>query len=332
MDLKTNYLGLTLNSPLVVSACPISEKVDRIKKCEDAGAGAIVLYSLFEEQLESEQYSLHYHTTEGTYQFAESLTYFPQWDEYRLEPDKYLELIKNAKETVDMPVIASLNGKTTGGWTEFAKKMEQAGADAIELNIYFTPTDFNQSGADIEKLYLDILKSVKSNVKVPVALKLSPFFSNMAYMAKQFDEAGVDALVLFNRFYQPDIDLEELEVKPNLYLSHSSSNRVPMRWIAILYQNIKADLAATTGIHTGEDAAKVILTGAKAAMLCSALIKNGIDHIKVIEDGLRKYMEYKEYASVKEMTGVMSHHNLKTKDTSPYERAQYMKILTDYKF
>lgn len=332
MDLKTKYMGLSLNSPLVVSASPISEKLENIKKCEDSGAGAIVLYSLFEEQLEHEQYSLHYHTTAGTYGSAEALSYFPDWDEYRLEPDKYLELIRKAKEAVSMPIIASLNGKTIGGWTEFAKKMQDAGADALELNIYFTPTDLNKTGAEIEATYLEIMKSVRSQVSIPVALKLSPYFSNIANVAKQLDEAGANALVLFNRYYQPDIDLDNMEVTPNLLLSHSSSMRMPMRWIAILYKQLKADLAATSGIHSGKDAAKVILTGAKAVQMCSALLKNGIGYIREIESGLKNFMEEKEYASIEQMTGVMSHFNLKTKDASPYERAQYMKTLTNYKF
>lgn len=332
MDIKSNYMGLALSSPIVVSASPISEKVENIKKCEDAGAGAIVLYSLFEEQLEHEQYSLHYHTTVGTYSFAESLTYFPDWDEYRLEPDKYLELIRKAKEAVKMPVIASLNGKTIGGWTEFAKKMQDAGADAIELNVYFTPTDINKTGLDIENTYIDILKAVKSYVSIPVAIKISPYFSNIANMANRLDEAGANALVLFNRFYQPDINLEELEVVPNLVLSNSSDIRLPLRWIAILYKQLKADLAATSGIHTGEDAAKILLSGAKAIQICSSLLKNGINHIKDVENGLTRFMEEKEYESVAQMQGVMSHFNMKTKDASPYERAQYMKTLTNYKF
>ncbi len=332
MDIKSNYMGLALSSPIVVSASPISEKVENIKKCEDAGAGAIVLYSLFEEQLEHEQYSLHYHTTVGTYSFAESLTYFPDWDEYRLEPDKYLELIRKAKEAVKMPVIASLNGKTIGGWTEFAKKMQDAGADAIELNVYFTPTDINKTGLDIENTYIDILKAVKSYVSIPVAIKISPYFSNIANMANRLDEAGANALVLFNRFYQPDINLEELEVVPNLVLSNSSDIRLSLRWIAILYKQLKADLAATSGIHTGEDAAKILLSGAKAIQICSSLLKNGINHIKDVENGLTRFMEEKEYESVAQMQGVMSHFNMKTKDASPYERAQYMKTLTNYKF
>lgn len=329
MDLKTKYLGMTLRSPIVVSASPLTEYIQNIKMMEDAGAGAVVLHSLFEEQIRLEQQELHYHTTHGTESFAESLSYFPEPEDYKLGPEEYLEQIRKAKEAVNIPIIASLNGSTIGGWTEYAKEMEQAGADAIELNVYYIPTDMTLSGANVEQTYIDILRSVKSAIDVPVAIKLSPFFSNMANMARRLDDAGANALVLFNRFYQPDIDLEEFEVKPNVILSTSHAMRLPMRWIAILKDKIAADLAATSGIHTGIDIVKMLLVGSNVTMVCSALLKHGIFHIRNMENHLVEWMEQNEYESVEEMIGAMSQQ--KTMDPSAFERAQYMKALTYYK-
>jgi dihydroorotate dehydrogenase (fumarate) len=329
MDLKTKYLGMTLRSPIVVSASPLTEYIQNIKMMEDAGAGAVVLHSLFEEQIRLEQQELHYHTTHGTESFAESLSYFPEPEDYKLGPEEYLDQIRKAKETVKIPIIASLNGSTIGGWTEYAKEMEKAGADAIELNVYYIPTDMSLSGANVEQTYIDILRSVKSAINVPVAIKLSPFFSNMANMAQRLDDAGANALVLFNRFYQPDLDLEEFEVNPNVILSTSHAMRLPMRWIAILKDKIAADLAATSGIHTGIDVVKMLLVGAQVAMVCSALLKHGIFHIQNMENHLVEWMEQNEYESVEEMIGAMSQQ--KTTDPSAFERAQYMKALTYYK-
>jgi len=329
MDLKTKYLGLTLRSPLVVSASPLSEYVQNIKMMEDAGAGAVVLYSLFEEQIRLEQHELHYHTSMGTDSFVEAQSYFPEADEYKMGPEQYLEHIRKCKEAVDIPIIASLNGSTIGGWTEYAKEMEKAGADAIELNVYYIPSDMSLSGANVEQTYIDILRSVKSAVDVPVAIKLSPFFSNMANMAQRLDDAGANGLVLFNRFYQPDIDLEEFEVTPNVQLSTSQAMRLPMRWIAILKDKIAADLAATSGIHTGIDVVKMLLVGANVTMICSALLKHGIFHLQNIEKHLVEWMEQNEYQAVEEMIGAMSQQ--KTADPSAFERAQYMKALTYYK-
>lgn len=328
MDLSTKYLGLTLKSPLVASASPLSEDINNLKKLEDAGIGAVVLHSLFEEQIRLEQEEANFHATAGTEAFAESLSYFPEVEDYKLGPELYLEHIQKSKAAVDVPIIASLNGSSLGGWTEYAKEMESAGADAIELNIYNIPTDANMSGADVEQQYIDILKAVKGAVKIPVALKLSPFFSNFSNMAKRFDEAGADSLVLFNRFYQPDIDLEEFEVTPNLLLSQSNAMRLPMRWIAILKDNIKADLAATSGIHTGTDVIKMLLVGANVAMLCSSLLKHGVNHVKNIEDHMVQWMKEKEYNSINELQGSMSQG--KTSDPGSYERAQYMKAITKY--
>jgi len=319
---------MTLKSPLVASASPLSEDVGNIKKLEDAGIGAVVLYSLFEEQLRLEQEEYNFHTTQGTDAFAESLSYFPEVEDYKLGPELYLEHIQKAKASVDVPIIASLNGSTLGGWTDYAKEFEMAGADAIELNIYYIPTDLDMPGSEVENQYVEILKAVKGAVKIPVALKLSPFFSNFSNMAKKLDEAGVDSLVLFNRFYQPDIDLDEFEVTPNLLLSQSSAMRLPMRWVAILKDSIKADLAATSGIHTGTDVIKMLMVGANATMLCSSLLKHGINHVKNIEDHMKQWMRENNYASVTEMQGSMSQQ--KSADPSSFERAQYMKAITKY--
>ncbi len=236
MDLTTTYLGLQLRSPLVVgAAAPLTEDIDNIKRMEDAGAAAVVLHSLFEEQLSQEQFELHHHLEYGTYSFAEALTYFPEPEDFHVGPEEYLNHIRQAKEMVNIPIIPSLNGSTLGGWTDYARQLEQAGADALELNIYYVPTDFDLTAMQVESNYLNILRSVKSAVSIPVAIKLSPFFSNMANMAKQLTEAGADGLVLFNRFYQPDINIEALEVQPNVLLSTPQAMRLPMRWLAILY-------------------------------------------------------------------------------------------------
>jgi dihydroorotate dehydrogenase (fumarate) len=328
MDLSTKYLGMTLRSPLVASASPLSEDINNIKKLEAAGVGAVVLYSLFEEQLRLEQEEYNFHTTHGTEAFAESLSYFPEVDDYKLGPELYLEHIQKAKKAVDIPIIASLNGSSLGGWTDYAREFEAAGADAIELNIYYIPTDSGMTGAEVEQQYIDILKAVKGAVKVPVALKLSPFFSNFSNMAIRLDEAGADGLVLFNRFYQPDIDLDEFKVTPNLLLSQSSAMRLPMRWIAILKDSIKADLAATSGIHTGTDVIKMLMVGANVTMLCSSLLKHGINHVKNIEDHMKQWMRENDYKSVSELQGSMSQH--RTADPSSFERAQYMKAITKY--
>ena len=328
MDLSTKYLGLTLRSPLVASASPLSEEISNIKKLEDAGIGAIVLHSLFEEQIRLEQEEYNFHTTQGTEAFAESLSFFPEVEDYKLGPELYLEHIKKAKNAVDVPVIASLNGSSLGGWTNYAKEIEAAGADALELNIYNIPTNADMTGAEVEQQYVEILKAVKSAVKIPVALKLSPFFSNFSNVAKQFDEAGADALVLFNRFYQPDIDLEEFDVTPNLLLSQSNAMRLPMRWIAILKDNIKADLAATSGIHTGTDVIKMLLVGANVTMLCSSLLKHGIQHVKNIEEHMKQWMRENDYESLNELQGSMSQQ--KSADPGAFERAQYMKAITKY--
>jgi dihydroorotate dehydrogenase (fumarate) len=325
IDLSTTYLGLALRTPLVASASPLSRDLEGIRRLEDAGASAIVLYSLFEEQLRQEAADLDYHLAAGTESFAESLTYFPQASEFQTGPEGYLEHVHKAKSATRIPIIASLNGSTLGGWTDFARRIEEAGADALECNIYYIPTDPDLESADVEQTYLDILGAVKDAVEIPVAVKLSPFFSNMANMAKRLDEAGADGLVLFNRFYQPDIDLEELELRPNVLLSTPQALRLPLTWIGILYGRIKADLAATGGVHGAEDAIKLLMVGANVTMLCSALMRNGINHIRHVERGLREWMEEHEYESVRQMQGSMS--QMRCPDPGAFERAQYMRAV-----
>lgn len=329
MDLSTRYMGLQLKNPLVPSASPLSRSVDSIRQLEDAGAAAVVMYSIFEEQFHHEARELAHFLTFGTESFAEALTYFPDPGEFNLGPEEYLELLAKAKKAVGIPIIGSLNGYTSGGWISTAKEMEQAGASAIELNVYYIPTDPDRSGAEVEQMYIDILKAVKESIQIPVAIKLSPYFSSFANMAKKLDEAGADALVLFNRFYQPDIDLEKLEVVPNVTLSTSASVRVPLRWIAILYGKIKADLAATSGVHTADDVLKMLMGGASVTMLCSSLLRHGPGHISVILANLEKWMEEREYESVTQMRGSMSQKSVR--EPAAFERANYMKALNRYR-
>jgi dihydroorotate dehydrogenase (fumarate) len=328
MDLTTNYLGLKLRSPLVVSASPLSEDVDNIKRMADAGAAAVVLYSLFEEQLRHDRLELHHHLENGTNSFAEALSYFPEPSEYRLGPEEYLKHIAAAKKATGIPIIASLNGSSAGGWTSFAKQIQQAGADALELNIYYIPTSLELTGTEVEMTYLDILKAVKANVTMPVAVKLSPFFSNMANMAKRLDQAGANGLVLFNRFYQPDIELESLEVKPNILLSTPMAMRLPLRWIALLYGRLNASLAATSGIHRASDALKMLMAGADVTMLCSTMLRHGIPQIAAIERDMIDWMDEREYESVEQLKGSLSQKNCA--EPAAFERAQYMKALTGY--
>ncbi len=325
MDLTTKYLGMQLRTPLVASASPLSQEISGIRALEDAGASAVVLYSLFEEQLRQESQSLEYHLNAGTESFAESLTYFPQPREFRTGPDEYLKHIVQAKAAVNIPIIASLNGATLGGWTEYARSVEAAGADAIECNIYSIPSDLETSSTSIENTYLDILRAIKLTVHIPVAVKLSPFFSNLANMAKRLDATGADGLVLFNRFYQPDIDLDLLEITPRVILSSPHELRLPMTWIGILYGRLRANLAATTGIHGAEDVIKLLMAGADVTMMCSSLLRHGVGHLRKVEAGLRQWMETHEYESVRQMQGSMS--QLRCADPGAFERAQYMRAV-----
>jgi dihydroorotate dehydrogenase (fumarate) len=325
IDLSTNYLGLQLRTPLVASASPLSHELNGIRRLEDVGASAVVLYSLFEEQIRQENVNLEHHLEAGTESFAESLTYFPQSLDFHAGPEEYLEHIVKAKEAVDIPIIASLNGATLGGWTEYARRIERAGADALECNIYFLPTDMDAPSAKIENIYLDIVRAVRLAVHIPVAVKLSPFFSNTANMAKRLDATGADGLVLFNRFYQPDIDLENLAIRPNVLLSTPQDLRLPLTWIGILYGRIKASLAATSGIHQAEDVVKMLMVGASATMMCSILLREGPEHVRFVERQLERWMADHEYESVRQMQGSMS--QLRSADPSAFERAQYMRAV-----
>jgi dihydroorotate dehydrogenase (fumarate) len=330
MDLSTTYLGLKLRTPLVPSAAqPLTENVDNIKRMEDAGAAAVVMHSLFEEQLSQDRREIYESMTQGTESFAEALTYFPEPSEFHIGPELYLNNIANAKAAVKIPVIASLNGSTAGGWVSYAKKIQQAGADAIELNIYWIPTDPSLSSIRIEDTYVDILRSVKEQVGIPVAVKLSPFFTNFANMARRLEAVGADGLTLFNRFYQPDIDLESLEVTPNILLSTPMAMRLPLRWIAILRDQVGLSLAATSGIHRATDAIKMLMAGADVTMLCSALLRHGVKHIATVENDISAWLEEHEYESVKQLQGSMSQRNCP--DPAEFERAQYTRAISSYK-
>jgi len=328
MDISTTYLGLKLKSPIVPSAGPLSQEISNIRQMEDAGAGAAVLYSLFEEQLEHEDLELNYHTTPAE-SFAEATSYFSNPFDYKLGPDEYLEHIRKAKAAVDIPIIASLNGKSLGGWIDYSKKIEEAGADALELNIYLLATDIEKRSEDIERNYIHIVRRVRSEIKIPIAVKMHPFFSSTAWMANELSKAGANGLVLFNRFYQPDINLETLEVEPKVILRTPFEMRLPLRWIAILYEQTNADLAATSGIYTEEDVIKMIMAGASVTQMLSCLLKFGIGHIADVLTRMKSWMEEKEYESVKQMKGSMSYMNVT--DPAKFERANYMKVLHSYK-
>lgn len=330
MDLTTTYMGLELRSPLMVgAAAPLTEDIDNLKRIEDAGAGAVVLHSLFEEQIRQDSLELHHHLQHGTHSFAEALTYFPEPEIFHVGPDAYLEHIRKAKEMIGIPIVGSLNGSTQGGWTDYARSIQQAGADALELNIYAIPTDLHLTAAEIEQQYLDVLKAVKSVVTIPVAVKLSPYFTSLANMAYRLTLEGANGLVLFNRFYQPDIDVEALEVRPNVLLSTPQDMRLPMRWIAILYGRVQADLAGTGGIQKGVDAVRMLMAGAKVTMIVGALLRHGIEHLRDLDRELRHWMEEHEYGSVQQLQGSMS--QLYCPNPSEFERVQYMKAIQTYK-
>lgn len=330
MNLETKYLGLTLKNPLVPSASPLSSDLSNVKKMEDAGASAVVLYSLFEEQIIHENRALdHFLTTTGE-SYAEALSYFPEPEEYHnLEADDYLEHIARLKQEVEIPVIASLNGVSKGGWMSYAKRMEEAGADALELNIYYIAASPDMTSETVEKMYLENLKTVKNSVNIPVSIKLGPYFSAFANMATKLETAGADGLVLFNRFYQPDIDLEVLDVTPGLELSRSFEKRLPLRWIAILRPHLGCSLAATTGVHTAEDVIKMLLVGADVVMMTSLLLKKGIGTIRILIEGLEDWMDEKGYESVGQMQGAMS--SASVAEPAAFERANYLKILQSFR-
>jgi dihydroorotate dehydrogenase (fumarate) len=329
LDLTTTYLGLRLEHPVVASASPLSYTLEGIEQLAEAGAAAVVMYSLFEEQIELESHALHHYLEYGTHSYAEALDYFPKAHEFNLGPQEYLELICTAKERVPIPIIGSLNGASAGGWTEYARLIEQAGADALELNLYYLPTDPTLTGAEVEEMYLEIVREVRQHIQIPVAVKVGPYFSNLAHMAARFVQVGADGLVLFNRFYQPDFDLEQLEVTPNLMLSRPEDLRLPLTWVAILYGRIQADLAITSGVHSHLEVLKSMMAGAKVAMMASELLKNGPKRIKEILQELRTWMLTHEYESIRQMQGSMS--QLHVANPEAFERGNYMKVLRSWR-
>lgn len=329
MNLTTNYLDMVLKNPIVASSSPLSHNVDSIRRLEDAGAAAVVMYSLFEEQIGFDSYYIDYHLTQGIDSHAESISYFPDMQSYNIGPDEYMNLIRRAKEAVDIPIIGSLNGASVGGWVDYAALIEEAGADALELNIYYLPTNIEISGLEVERLYLEILSAVRQAVTIPLAVKLSPFFSSTANMASRLVEHGADGLVLFNRFYQPDFDLENLEVAPRLVLSNSDDLRLPLRWVAILCGRLRVDLAITSGIHTSHDAIKGLMAGAKVTMMASELLQNGVGRIGQVVNELVTWLNEHEYESVAQMIGAMSQQHCA--EPAAFERANYMKMLQSYR-
>ena len=329
MKLSTTYLGLRLPNPLMPGASPMTDQLDWVKRLEDAGAAAIVLRSLFEEQITHEQQGMVHHMEVHDESFAEALSYFPKPDDFRFGPVQYLEQIRKVKAAVKIPVIASLNGTTAEGWLSYAKDIEQAGADALELNVYFLATDPRETSEAAEHRVLDVVKVVKQAAKIPIAVKLSPFFSSVAHVAAGLDKLGADGLVLFNRFYQPDIDIEALEAVPSLHLSDSSELLLRLRWLAILSGKVRASLAVSGGVHTATDAIKAVMTGASAVQVVSALLTQGPEYVKVLRDGIVKWMEDHEYESLEQMRGSMSLE--RSPDPAAFERANYMRILQSYR-
>mgnify|MGYP005834236321 FL=1 len=327
-DLTTTYLGLNLKNPLVASASPLSKKVEGVQRLEEAGVSAVVMYSLFEEQIVHESQALDHYLTRGSESFAEALTYFPDLERYNVGPESYLELIYRIKKAVSIPVIGSLNGISTGGWINYAKRIEEAGADALELNIYYVPTDPKLTGQELEQTYVQLVRDVRSQISIPLAVKLSPYFSALPHMAAQLANAGANGLVLFNRFYQPDLDIESLEVVPNLVLSTSDELRLPLRWVAILYGRIKADLALSSGVHSAGDVVKALMAGANVAMTTSELLAKGIGRATEILADLNNWLDEFEYTSVRQMIGSMSHQAVA--EPAAFERANYMKALQSF--
>jgi len=329
MDLTTTYIGLKLAHPIVPSSSPLSKNLDSIKRLVDAGAPAIVMYSLFEEQINAESLILDHYLNYGSYSSPEAMTYFPDLKHYNIGPDAYLELVRKASETAGVPIIGSLNGVSTGGWISYAKKIEQAGAAGLELNVYYIATDIGRDGVEIEQMYLDVVRDVKKSVSIPVAVKIGPFFTATANMMRKLADAGADALVLFNRFYQPDIDPEALEVVPQHVLSNSTDLMLSLRWVAILYGRVPVDFAVTNGVHTTTDVLKSMMAGAKAAMVASELLQHGPHRISELAADLKRWMEEHEYESVKQMQGSMSQINVA--EPAAFERANYMKSLESWR-
>ncbi|MFO7170144.1 MAG: dihydroorotate dehydrogenase-like protein [Chloroflexota bacterium] len=328
VDLTTFYLGLRLRNPLVASASPLSKKLDRIKRLEAAGAAAVVMHSLFEEQILHDAHALDHFLSRGSESYAEAQSYFPDLDRYNVGPEAYLEHLRRVKEAVSIPVIGSLNGISSGGWIEYARLIEQAGADALELNIYYLPTDPSLSSAELEDTYVALVRDIRAQVRIPLAVKLSPFFTALPHIATRFVDAGANGLVLFNRFYQPDFDLDTLEVVPNLTLSTSADLRLPLRWVAILYGRVDADLALTGGVHSGLDVLKAMMAGARVAMLASELIARGPERLADILAELQAWMQEREYESIAQMQGSMS--QIAVAAPAAFERANYLQALSTF--
>lgn len=328
VDISTSYLGLQLKNPVVASASPISKKLEGLRKLEDAGASAVVMYSLFEEQIVRESLALDHFLSRGTETYAEALTYFPDLENYNVGPDEYLDQIRKAKQAVSIPVIGSLNGVSTGGWIEYAHRIEQAGADALELNMYYIPTDVSLTSQELEQSYVDLVRDVRAQIHIPMAVKLSPYITALPNLAARLTGAGANGLVLFNRFLQPDLDIETLEVTPGVKLSSSDELRLPLRWVAILYGRIEADLALTSGVHNAQDVLKSMMAGASVTMLASELLMNGIHRIGEIVEDLQLWMEKYEYQSVQQMKGSMSQQAVA--EPAAFERANYMKALLSF--
>ena len=328
VDLRTRYLGLELANPLVPSASPLASRIDTLRQLQDAGAAAVVMQSLFEEQIEHESIQLHGVLEWASDSFPEALSYFPELEDYNTGPDAYLRHLELTKRELRIPVIGSLNGTSTGGWVKYAKLIQDAGADALELNVYFVAADPDMTAQDVEQRYLDLVAEIRSSVEIPLAVKIGPYFSSLGNVARRLSHAGADGLVLFNRFLQPDIDLEALKVDPTLHLSTSDELRLPLRWIAILFGRVPCSLAATTGVHTAEDAVKLILAGADVTMMASALFREGPEHLGVVLDGVRSWLEDHEYASVAQARGSVSQANVA--DPVAYARANYMQMLVDF--
>jgi dihydroorotate dehydrogenase (fumarate) len=328
IDLSTTYLGLKLRNPLVASPSPLCEDIGNIRRMEDSGAGAVVMHSLFEEQIVLESQFLDRSLSDGAESFAEAVSYFPDMTSYNLGPEKYLEHIRKAKQAVRIPVIGSLNGVSVGGWTEYARYIEEAGADALELNIYYVAADPRANAAEVEQRYIDLVKSVRGEVRIPIAVKIGPYFSSFGHFAKRLDEAGANGLVLFNRFYQPDFDLEELEIVPSLSLSSPHELLVRLHWAALLYGTINADIAITGGVYQGADLLKAMMAGARIAMTTASLLRYGIPHLRTVLDDATKWLEEHEYESIRQMQGSMSARSVA--DPSALERANYMKVISSY--
>lgn len=329
MDLSTTYLGLNLPHPIMPGASPLVDHLDLVKRLEDAGAAAITMHSLYEEQITREQHGMVYHMELHDHGSAEALSYFPGAEEYRLGPHQYLEQIRLIKQSVKLPVIGSLNGTTAEGWLDYAKLIQQAGADALELNVYHVAADRAEPGDAVERRLFEIVRAVKASVSIPIAVKLSPFYSSVAHVAAQLDALGVNGLVLFNRFYQPDINLEELAVESTLHLSTSSDLLLRLRWLAVLHGRVKASLAVTGGVHTPADVLKAVMTGAGAVQTVSALLKHGPEHIKALVDGVRAWLEQHEYESLAQARGSLSLE--RSPNPAAFERAQYMRLLQTFK-